>query len=89
VPLERTPEGTVTPSTDELIALAADAGFEGVDLGNTRHLDAAMMRRLTQADLRVCVWTVNDAAEAARLRDIGVAGVTTDWPARLRAELGL
>lgn len=34
--------------------------------------------------LPVVAWTVNDADEAARLIDLGVAGVVTDYPDRMR-----
>jgi glycerophosphoryl diester phosphodiesterase len=87
VPLERSPSGEVEPSADELISRSREAGFEGVDLGHTRHLDQAMMDSLLAAGLRVCVWTVNEPAEAARLIGLGVAGITTDRPGWLRERL--
>lgn len=34
------------------------------------------------------VWTVNDAAQAASLRDLGVTGIITDQPDVIRAGLG-
>jgi glycerophosphoryl diester phosphodiesterase len=42
---------------------------------------------MTCADLRgmpVVVWTVNDPDEAGRLIDLGVSGIVTDYPDRLR-----
>lgn len=66
-----------------------------------RKLDAWSIhvhRRLANADLvaaaraagrPLLVYTVNDAAEARELFDLGVAGVFSDYPARLLRELGL
>ncbi|HBA39903.1 MAG TPA: hypothetical protein DCZ05_09225 [Deltaproteobacteria bacterium] len=34
--------------------------------------------------IEVFVWTVNDTAEMARLVALGVDGIITDFPARLR-----
>src|SRR5437773_245520 len=38
------------------------------------------------AGLRVNVWTVNDPAEASRLREWGVDGVMSDYPERVPKE---
>jgi glycerophosphoryl diester phosphodiesterase len=37
--------------------------------------------------LKVLAWTVNDPAEMARLIDLGVDGIITDYPDRLRTVL--
>lgn len=54
-----------------------------------RDVDLAEARRL---GLRVVVWTVNEPADMASLIDLGVDGIITDYPDRLRrvmAEKGL
>jgi glycerophosphoryl diester phosphodiesterase len=44
----------------------------------------ALVERATEGGRPVLVYTVNDAAEAKRLFAIGVTGVFTDFPGRLR-----
>lgn len=48
-------------------------------------LDAAAVEAIHRAGLRVNAWTVNDVAEARRLRECGVDGLFTDDPAALIA----
>ncbi len=47
-------------------------------------VDRALMAGAADRDLPVVVWTVNDPDEAAGLIDLGVAGVVTDYPDRMR-----
>lgn len=47
-------------------------------------VDAALVADAHRAGLVVRAWTVNDPAEATRLRACGVDGLITDDPARLR-----
>lgn len=49
-----------------------------------RELDAAQMQRAKELDLRVIVWTVNEVPDMHRLVDMGVDGIITDYPDRLR-----
>jgi glycerophosphoryl diester phosphodiesterase len=48
-------------------------------------VDAALVARLRARGVRVQPWTVNDAAEAARLRACGADALITDVPARIAA----
>ncbi|WP_067137826.1 glycerophosphodiester phosphodiesterase family protein [Microtetraspora malaysiensis] len=47
-------------------------------------VDDALMAAASDRGLPVVVWTVNDPDEAARLLDLGVAGLVTDYPDRMR-----
>ncbi len=44
-----------------------------------------MVERAHRADLQVVTWTVNDADEMREAMDVGVDGIMTDLPDRLRA----
>ncbi|MBG0827200.1 glycerophosphodiester phosphodiesterase [Planomonospora sp. ID67723] len=48
-------------------------------------VDELFVRRAQAAGLPVAAWTVNEADRAAELLDLGVAGIVTDYPDRLRA----
>jgi glycerophosphoryl diester phosphodiesterase len=48
-------------------------------------IDAAQVEELHAADIRVIPWTVNEPADARRLLEWGVDGMTTDYPDRLAA----
>ncbi len=52
-----------------------------------RFLDAAQVRACHAAGVRILPWTVNDEADWLRLIDLGVDGITTDYPDRLAALL--
>jgi glycerophosphoryl diester phosphodiesterase len=46
-------------------------------------IDRALVDRVHEADRRVIAWTVNDAAVAARLSQLGVDGLCGNYPERL------
>lgn len=53
--------------------------------GAIQVVDGAFVRAARRRDMPVHVWTVNDPAQAGRLRELGVAGIITNVPARMRA----
>lgn len=55
--------------------------------GRVRIVTPRLVRTAHRAGLEVHVWTVDDAALMERLLDIGVDGIMTDRPDRLRAVL--
>ena len=52
-----------------------------------REVDAARIGEAHALGLEVIVWTVNDPAEVPRLVQLGVDGIITDYPDRIRAAL--
>lgn len=81
------------PATIDLAKIQNQAGqavaakLDGLDFGNTPALTAEAARIVTERGLRLCTWTVNDIEEAKRLIAMGVAGITTDFPAAMRSGL--
>jgi glycerophosphoryl diester phosphodiesterase len=51
------------------------------------NVDAAAMAEAKTANLRVIPWTVNQTVDMERLIDLGVDGLISDYPDRLRAVL--
>lgn len=83
------PEAPVAPlfdsdaSTAEAVAAALDSHIVHLDMPLA---DTETLTRLHTAGLRVHVFTVNDPAQAERLRAAGAGGVFTDHPERYRLE---
>lgn len=67
---------------------AKEAGFEGLNV-SWRGVTPELIAAAKAAGQELYVWTVNDPAEARRLVEMGVAGVTTDVPDVMMRELGV
>ena len=63
----------------ELVALQVPPAFAGQPL-----VTEAFVAHARAHDIHVHVWTINEEAEMARLLDLGVDGVMSDFPGRLR-----
>ena len=70
--------GAWTPTADQLIAQAREIGADGLDLAAKGPIDGEFVRRVEAAGFPVYVWTVDDPAEARRLIEAGVSGITTN-----------
>ncbi|MHB1461497.1 MAG: glycerophosphodiester phosphodiesterase [Armatimonadota bacterium] len=77
-----------TPYGPKLIEMAKERKLDGLDL-HFGGVDQALADAVKAADMKLYIWTVDDAAEAKRLAALGVAGITTNRPDFLRKELGL
>jgi glycerophosphoryl diester phosphodiesterase len=77
------------PRIDDVIAQALEANFEGINLDYRWPIDREFVEKVNGKGLKLYVWTVNDPDVAARMRDVGVDGITTDRPLLLQEHLGL
>ncbi|MCG8584687.1 MAG: hypothetical protein MI757_08255 [Pirellulales bacterium] len=76
-----------SPTVDELIRVARDAGLDGIDVQARDCVDAAFVATARDSNLATYVWTVDEPDEVRRLIDAGVLGVTTNRPGWLRKQL--
>lgn len=67
-----------------LIKLAASHRISGLDLRVDWPLTGADVARAHEAGLKLYIWTVDDPARARELAAMGVDGLTTNIPQRLR-----
>jgi glycerophosphoryl diester phosphodiesterase len=76
----------VYPS-DEIFTAASELGVTTVSLLHQTVSDE-VAARCRAANLELAVWTVNQADDARRMRDLGAVGLCTDFPAEVVAGLG-
>ena len=72
---------------DALIRRAAEAGMNGLHLRGSPFIDARMVNHVKAAHLKLRVWTVDSAPVARWLAGLGIDGIITNRPGRLRARL--
>lgn len=77
--------GFRTPA--DLLERVRNAGLDGLDVRHNGPWVAELAESLEAIGKSLYVYTVNDPQQARRLRDLGVAGITTDRPAYLRRAL--
>ena len=65
---------------------AVTAGLDGLDL-QFSVIDEGLMKKAGELKLGIIAWTVDDPAEAKRLIDLGVIGITTNSTLSLRTKL--
>ncbi len=80
---------TWEPGVDEMAARALQSGMDGLDVSACQGVDKTFVRKVQAEGMKLDVCTVNDPAEARRLCQAGVDGITTDRPQWLRTKLRL
>jgi len=65
------------------VALQIPESFRG-----RRVVDRALLELADAFNVKIQVWTVNEAADMKRLLNLGVQGIMTDYPDRLLRQLG-
>lgn len=88
-PSERKPGAKPQPTITEIIKLAKDASFTGLDLQSTWPLTPADVRKIKEAGLQLHIWTVDDPEVAKHWIKLGALSITTNRPGWLREQLGL
>lgn len=74
------PVGLILPQpSKELLELAARQGLSGV-FGRVEHTSLEFVTAARARGMRVDVWPVNTVDQVRRAKELGVAGVTTDYP---------
>lgn len=71
---------------EDMITSAKNSNLDGLDLYSSVITPDAV-KAIKAAGLGLYAWTVDDVAEARRLTELGVAGITTNRPGWLRREL--
>ena len=71
----------------DLLARVRKAGLDGLDVRHDGPWVEVLAESLRATELSLYVYTVNDPNRARQLRDLGVAGITTDRPAYVRKAL--
>jgi glycerophosphoryl diester phosphodiesterase len=79
--------GKKSPPVEDLIRGAKEAKVDGLDLSAHESIDKAYAKKISDAGLKLAVWTVNDPAFARQMIQAGVQGLTTDRPGWMREEL--
>jgi len=78
--------GRSLPHAPRLVRLACEAGLDGLSVHHAG-VGARFVTAVRRARRRLYTWTVNAPAEARRLADLAVDGITTDRPGWLRPRL--
>jgi glycerophosphoryl diester phosphodiesterase len=68
----------------QLIENTKGHGLDGLDLSSKWPWNVAMVEQIRDAGLEVFVYTVNDPQLAKKLAELGVDGITTDYPALIK-----
>ena len=74
------------PGLKNKMEQAAAIGLDGVNLKHSI-IDNEIVDLANSLNLEVLTWTVDDPAEAKRLTDLGVTGITTNRPKWLKEEM--
>ncbi|WP_422931912.1 alkaline phosphatase family protein [Singulisphaera sp. PoT] len=83
---KRDKDGAWQPGIDELIETAKAIKADGLDLSRGP-ITREMVDKVRAAGLGFYVWTVDDPAEAEKLIDAGVDGITSNKPSWLKRQL--
>jgi glycerophosphoryl diester phosphodiesterase len=78
-----------SPAIDELIAQCQEAGLDGLDLEWRFPINARVVSRMHELNLKLYTWTVDNLEVAKRLKASGVDGITSNLPGLIREGRGV
>ena len=81
------PKTGALPTLDPLLDLCRNANFDGLNLNFDWPVTPEFAAKVKAKNLKLLVWTVDDAAVARRLTAAGVDAIATNRPAWLREQL--
>lgn len=74
-------------SAEDLIEKLKDYGVTGVSICVPQTVNADYIKKVKDAGFEFHVWTIDNPAAAARLKNMGVDSITTNVPVRIRKAL--
>jgi glycerophosphoryl diester phosphodiesterase len=72
------------PSQEEVLVKLQQAGADGLASRARSVVDKKLVAALRFAGKEIHIWTVDDAAEAGRLQDLGIDSIMTNRPGWMR-----
>jgi len=67
----------------DALSIAEELKAEAIN-PNFKTLNAANVARMKEAGFKVYTWTVNEPADIEQMKELGVDGIITNYPERLR-----
>jgi glycerophosphoryl diester phosphodiesterase len=73
--------------TDNLLKKTVQTKLDGLSLQTSYFIDQAFIEKIKQRKLKLYIWTLNSTVEAMRFSELGVDGIITDCPKKIRSSL--
>lgn len=81
-------DGSLKLSTEEIINVLSENGFDGIDLGAPDYsITPEYIKAIHDAGFSFHAWTINNPDYAAKLIEYGVDSITSDSPYKLHTEI--
>ncbi len=74
--------GAREEALEELLKACHESGYDTINV-NYRVCDREMLRRCREEKIALSVWTVDDPEDMRSMINLGVSGITTNYPSRL------
>jgi len=84
----RTEDGRLSPSAEEILAIIQRSGADGVGSAADSAIDEAFVNTFRAAGKEFHVWTIDEPEDGLHYAALGVDSITTNRPGGLRDEMG-